>query len=203
MGPIAMTDETRLVLVPAEPTEDMIEAGLDKAAWARRNELNRCEQAAHQYRAMIAAAPPPQQGDMRERVARLIDPAAFADPPVYVTPSYQQDIAGTKAVRILSLIQPAPAIDRGDSDEAYWTAGNTSPAPGFISDASSHAKSGEVADVRENRTTDTADVQALVSQVEKLKAAVQKAAGWFDEYEGMHATQRAADLRSALSGEGV
>ena len=70
-----------------------------------------CAPLAAAYRAMLAAAPDPlPQGDLREAVARVIDPWAFGAPANIhhiVRNSADRDQAFAKADAILALLTPA------------------------------------------------------------------------------------------------
>lgn len=118
-----MTSDKQTVVVPREPTEEMVEAGADalfseierqtdrlskqpKDYYARVFDKRQLALLAHQ--AMIAAAPAsPSLGERREEVARMIDGLAFGvtgDPATDDRRSVQRDMAFAKADRIIALL---------------------------------------------------------------------------------------------------
>lgn len=93
-----MADEW--VLVPREPTEAMEDAGVNQMRKTREAGGGFGYSLMAAWRAMLAAAPPPpvreeMEGDMREAVARIVDPNGW--------PSWGAQTSGPERLRTLAL----------------------------------------------------------------------------------------------------
>lgn len=104
---------TDMVLVPREPTPEMLSAGLQELPFGPSSTAS-----AHNcYRAMLSSAPAPSVG--REEIARVMDPRAFDHPTVH--PQHlarRRKAAMSKADAILTLLGQHPRPCAGSHGQA-------------------------------------------------------------------------------------